>query len=51
MHPFQAPRQVLSPGAPLFLSFIDGRYSVAIHEVPEFLRARADWVSDLVGLL
>ncbi|CAK9080040.1 unnamed protein product [Durusdinium trenchii] len=35
---------VLSPGAPLFLNFVDGRYAIAIHEVDEFLRARADWV-------
>ncbi|CAE8633249.1 unnamed protein product, partial [Polarella glacialis] len=30
---------VLSPGAPLFLSAIDGRYAIAIHEVDEFMRA------------
>eukprot|EP00439_Symbiodinium_sp_Y106_P012988 s5629_g1.t3 len=36
---------VLSPGAPLLLSVIDGRYHVAVHEVTEFLRrSRMDWV-------
>ena len=36
---------VLSPGAPLFLSYIDNGYTFAIHEVDEFMRSgRADWV-------
>ncbi|CAJ1461024.1 unnamed protein product [Effrenium voratum] len=36
---------VLSPGAPLFLSFVDGRYDVTVHEVPEFRRkGRLDWM-------
>ncbi|CAK0866125.1 unnamed protein product [Prorocentrum cordatum] len=36
---------VLSPGAPLFLPYVQGRYDVAIYEVDEFLRpGRTDWM-------
>ena len=36
---------VLLPGAPLFLSYIQGRFSIAVHDVPEYMRPELDdWI-------